>query len=97
MCLQYGALTKSFPNSVRKCFFTCILFSLYSESLIRDTVGKENYFRVNVIKLNNIRFDTALFYGSKEDLQKLLNRNILACKEQDMTLNVKKTKVKVLP
>ena len=78
------------------CLLSPLLFSVYTESMMRDTledldvgvkVGGELY--------KDVRFadDQAMIASTEEGLQRMMNKLNEKSKEYDMKINIKKTKV----
>ena len=79
------------------CIISPILFNLYSEFMIAETLEHESGIKFNGINVTNLRYadDAVLVADSRKQLQKMLNKLNFSCKIYCMTLNVglKTTKV----
>lgn len=66
------------------CILSALLFTPYTEEIFKETPGElREGLVVNGIVINNIRFadNSALFAGSAEDLQTLIDRAVTTSKK----------------
>ena len=75
-----------------------MLFNLYSECLIEETVKNERGLNINGENVNNVRFadDAVLIAESEEDLHEMVNELNQKCNNYGRSLNAKQTKVMVI-
>ena len=89
--------TGNIGRSVRqRCPLSPLLFNIYAETLIRDAFMEEDDgITVGGNLIQSIRFadDQAVTADSSEGLQRLMDALSKSCKDYDMTINKKKTKV----
>ncbi|GFR58526.1 retrovirus-related Pol polyprotein LINE-1 [Elysia marginata] len=76
------------------CILSPSLFNLYSEYLLQETISEKSGILINSVNINNIRYadDTVILAESEKQLQAMLDRIVVLCKEYGMEINAKKTK-----
>ena len=75
------------------CILSPILFNMYSEELIRETLENTAGIKVNGIKITNIGYadDKIIIAETEEELKLMIIRLNDVCKIYGMELNAKKT------
>jgi MarR-like DNA-binding transcriptional regulator SgrR of sgrS sRNA len=80
------------------CIISSILFNLYSDFMITETLQNENEIKCNGYNVINFRYaaNAVLMAETKKKLQKMTIKLNVACKSFGMAINMKKTKVMVI-
>ena len=97
-CIKLGNVHSDFFElslGVRQgCILSPLLFNIFLSDLARKFESMENGFRVGEICLNSLFWadDLVLFAKSKDELDALLKTLEAYCKENEITINTKKTK-----
>jgi hypothetical protein len=97
-CIKLGNTQSDFFQlslGVRQgCILSPLLFNIFLSDLARKFESMENGFQVGEISINSLFWadDLVLFAKNKEDLDNLLKTLETYCKENEITINTKKTK-----
>ena len=96
-----GSTTETFPISkgVRQgCILSPHLFSLYTESVMREAEIQDLGYNIGGRNISNARYadDTALIAQSPMEMQQLLDKVNAAGAQRLLKLNVKKTKLMII-
>ena len=77
------------------CIISSILFNLYSEYMINEALESEPGIQFNGNNITNLRYadDAVLVANTKNKLQRTMDKLNEKCKDYEMAINVKKTKV----
>jgi len=80
------------------CVISPILFNLYSEYMMKETVENMPGILINGQNINNLRYadDVAFITDEESKLQDILDKPQEVCSQYKMDINVKKTKVMVI-
>ena len=82
------------------CILSPILFNLYSERIINETLVKipDKGIKFNGHLITNVRYadDTVILADSEDALQEIMSKINETCKQYGMLLNAKKTKTMIL-
>ena len=97
-CVKLGNVRSDFFQlslGVRQgCILSPLLFNIFLSDLARKFENMENGFQVGEVNINSLFWadDLVLFAKNKEDLDVLLKTLETYCKENEITINIKKTK-----
>jgi Reverse transcriptase (RNA-dependent DNA polymerase). len=72
-----------------------ILFNLYGEYLMKETLAEVGHFKIGGRIINKVRFadDAALIAKTQEELQDMVNRLVDTGREYDMEINIDESQV----